>query len=124
MRLNHKELQKGQGLVEYALILVMVSVVTIAAISILGDSVDSAYCQVAQALDSTVDCVEAEAGESDSAEAEPEAEDPYVCRYTNYAAFHRYEWYQRDAEGNWTRPHYGNDPDAHPYEEECAFKPF
>lgn len=46
--------EKGQGLVEYALILVLVAVVVIAALSLLGPQINSAYARVISALGGTV----------------------------------------------------------------------
>jgi pilus assembly protein Flp/PilA len=40
----------GQGLVEYALILVLVSVVVISVLAVVGDQVSSAFCQVVNLL--------------------------------------------------------------------------
>ena len=42
--------QEGQGLVEYALILVLVAVVVIASLLVLGPTVKQAYCKVVGAL--------------------------------------------------------------------------
>ena len=42
--------QEGQGLVEYALILVLVAVVVIASLLVLGPTVAQAYCKVVGAL--------------------------------------------------------------------------
>ncbi len=42
--------QKGQGLVEYALILVLISVVSITLMTTLGGSVSSVFSQVNNAL--------------------------------------------------------------------------
>ena len=41
-----RRLQKGQGLVEYALILMLVGVAVIVAVSLFGTQVKNAYCQV------------------------------------------------------------------------------
>ena len=41
---------KGQGLVEYALLLSLVAIVVIVALALLGDEVRSVYCQISGAL--------------------------------------------------------------------------
>jgi len=46
--LQHRE--RGQGLVEYALIIVLISVVSIAILSVLGNSVSSVFSQANAAL--------------------------------------------------------------------------
>jgi pilus assembly protein Flp/PilA len=46
---NHLQ-DKGQGLVEYALIMVLVSVVVIVVLSLLGPSISNVYCQVLAGL--------------------------------------------------------------------------
>ena len=52
MKIRWKE--KGQGLVEYALILVLVAVVVIGALVLLGPQINSAYSRVITALGGTV----------------------------------------------------------------------
>lgn len=47
------KLQQGQGLVEYALILVLVSIVVIVILGVTGKSIASAYCNVIVALKSS-----------------------------------------------------------------------
>lgn len=49
---NKKSLsrEEGQGLVEYALILVLVAVVVIAVLMLLGPQINQAFCQVANVL--------------------------------------------------------------------------
>ena len=42
--------EKGQGLVEYALILVLISIVCIAALTLIGVRVDNVFDQIAAAL--------------------------------------------------------------------------
>ena len=42
--------EKGQGLVEYALILVLVAIVVIAILLVLGPTVSQVYCEVANGL--------------------------------------------------------------------------
>ena len=42
--------EKGQGLVEYALILVLVAIVVIAVLLVLGPAVSQVYCEVATGL--------------------------------------------------------------------------
>lgn len=42
--------QQGQGMVEYALILVLIAVVVIAVLVILGNQVQNVFCNVAGAL--------------------------------------------------------------------------
>jgi pilus assembly protein Flp/PilA len=46
----YKKHQKGQGLVEYALILVLVSVVAIVALAILGPSIGNVFSNIIVAL--------------------------------------------------------------------------
>jgi len=45
--------EKGQGLVEYALILVLIAVVVIAVLSLLGTRVSQVFSQIASALQSS-----------------------------------------------------------------------
>ncbi len=47
---RHLERQKGQGLVEYALILVLVAVVVIAILALLGPAINGAFARVIAAL--------------------------------------------------------------------------
>jgi pilus assembly protein Flp/PilA len=47
---NLRLAEKGQGLVEYALILVLVAIVVIASLLLLGPTVAQAYCRVVGAL--------------------------------------------------------------------------
>jgi pilus assembly protein Flp/PilA len=42
--------QRGQGMVEYALILVLIAVVVIAVLIVLGNQVQNVFCNVAGAL--------------------------------------------------------------------------
>lgn len=49
--INHRR-ESGQGLAEYALILVLVGVVVIAVLSVLGPSVNLVYCQIIATLGS------------------------------------------------------------------------
>ena len=42
--------EEGQGLVEYALILVLVAIAVIALLSILGDTVQNVFSDIAEAL--------------------------------------------------------------------------
>jgi pilus assembly protein Flp/PilA len=42
--------EKGQGLVEYALILVLIAVVVIAILALLGEQVSTVFSQIASAL--------------------------------------------------------------------------
>ena len=44
--------EKGQGLVEYALILVLVAIVAIAALSLLGKTTNNVLCNVVSTLSS------------------------------------------------------------------------
>ena len=41
----HKAAPKGQGLVEYALILVLVAIVTIIVVALLGEQIQSVFCE-------------------------------------------------------------------------------
>jgi pilus assembly protein Flp/PilA len=43
--------EEGQGLVEYALILVLVAIVVIAVLLLLGPAINQAFCKVANALE-------------------------------------------------------------------------
>jgi pilus assembly protein Flp/PilA len=45
--------EKGQGLVEYALILVLIAVVVIAILTVLGTRVSQVFSQIASALQSS-----------------------------------------------------------------------
>jgi pilus assembly protein Flp/PilA len=49
-RFGDRDKRKGQGLVEYALILVLVSIVVIAILTLFGDAVANSYCSVIYAL--------------------------------------------------------------------------
>ena len=42
--------EEGQGLVEYALILVLIAIVVIASLTVLGPQVENVFCQVFTAL--------------------------------------------------------------------------
>ncbi|MCS7352209.1 MAG: Flp family type IVb pilin [Anaerolineae bacterium] len=42
--------EKGQGLVEYALILVLIAIVVIAVLTLLGEQVSAVFSQIASAL--------------------------------------------------------------------------
>lgn len=50
---NARQREEGQGLVEYALILVMVAVVVIAVLSLMGPSVGNVYSQIVNVLRQT-----------------------------------------------------------------------
>jgi pilus assembly protein Flp/PilA len=56
--------ERGQGLVEYALILVLVAVVVIAVLALLGPTLGNVFCRVAGALDPSRANCEPEAGVS------------------------------------------------------------
>lgn len=43
--------QEGQGLIEYALILVLVAIVIILILTVFGDSVIELYCRIVETLD-------------------------------------------------------------------------
>lgn len=47
---NKSFTERGQGLVEYALILVLVAIVVIAVLLVLGPTISEVYCQVANTL--------------------------------------------------------------------------
>jgi Flp pilus assembly pilin Flp len=47
--------ERGQGLVEYALLLVLVGLVVIASLVIFGDEVQKTYCRAAYAIDPNLD---------------------------------------------------------------------
>ncbi len=48
-------LRRGQGLVEYALILVLVAIVVIIAAALLGEQIQSIYCGIVMSLDGEAD---------------------------------------------------------------------
>ncbi|GBC78179.1 hypothetical protein HRbin08_01665 [bacterium HR08] len=48
--LNRVRNEKGQGMAEYALILVLVSIAAIAALTALGTSIENVFRQIADAL--------------------------------------------------------------------------
>ncbi len=48
MNLLHRD--EGQGLVEYALILVLVSIVVIVALGLLGDQINAIFTQISSTL--------------------------------------------------------------------------
>ena len=60
--------EKGQGLVEYALIMVLVSLVVIVVMSLLGPSISNVYCQVLSDLGQ-----ECETQQANEPEPEPPA---------------------------------------------------
>lgn len=45
--------EKGQGLVEYALILVLVAIVVIAALTVIGKQVDAVFDEIGKTLGAT-----------------------------------------------------------------------
>lgn len=49
-KFSHKRLEEGQGLIEYALILVLISIAVIITLSLLGDSIGGVFWQVDAAL--------------------------------------------------------------------------
>ena len=51
-----KKKEKGQGLVEYALILVLVAVIVLAVMVITGSTISTVYCSVVVALDAGATC--------------------------------------------------------------------
>lgn len=60
----HSQMEEGQGLVEYALILVLIAVVVIVALSVLGDEVNRIFTAIGDVLkvtntDSVVNQVQA-----------------------------------------------------------------
>ena len=61
---RHQDLQTGQGLVEYALVLVMVALVVIAVLTVLGPQVGNVFCNVTHSLGSgpTASCSASNAG--------------------------------------------------------------
>jgi pilus assembly protein Flp/PilA len=64
--------EEGQGLVEYALILVLVAVVVIAILLVLGPAVQNVYCEVAEALQPGSCVAQAETGPA------PQVEGPWT----------------------------------------------
>jgi pilus assembly protein Flp/PilA len=59
-----KKGRPGQGLVEYALILVLVAVVVIAVLSFLGPSINYVYVKIACTFDPSVTAINVETGET------------------------------------------------------------
>jgi len=54
-KLTQRTIEQGQGLVEYALIIVLVGIVVIVALSVTGSSIKDIYCQVVIELDDMPD---------------------------------------------------------------------
>lgn len=50
MLFEKKEMEKGQGLVEYALILVLVAIAVIVVLGLLGDQIDAVFQRITEAL--------------------------------------------------------------------------
>jgi pilus assembly protein Flp/PilA len=97
---NALQVEKGQGLVEYALILVMVAVVVISILSIVGPSVGNIFSNIVDNLGGVaVAAVEAEAKEE-----QPEEE---AC-VDFYSETWHYVWLRTDG-GEWVRGG-SNDP--------------
>lgn len=70
-----REGQRGQGLVEYALILVLVAIVVIVVLVTLGPSLNGVYCTVIQELNSDSTCTTAAvAAEQTNKQAEQDIE--------------------------------------------------
>ena len=49
----HSNMEEGQGLVEYALILVLIAVVVIVALSVLGDEINRIFSSIGNVLQNT-----------------------------------------------------------------------
>lgn len=49
----HSQMEEGQGLVEYALILVLIAVVVIIALTVLGEEIDRIFSAIGSVLGST-----------------------------------------------------------------------
>lgn len=106
-RLKRRD-REGQGLVEYALILVFVAIVTIAIVTLLGDSITQTYCTVVYELQQgspvakgckapIVKCVVANANRNTFA-MEAQVIDPDSPTPANPAAtINRVEFYYNDA---------------------------
>lgn len=96
-RAGRQNRERGQGLVEYALILVLASVAVIVVLSLTGTSVANTFCTVVKAIDSTRPCGAAAAA---PAPAQPQEGDVCVS-YT----FEPHPWYYiwRYTNGNWNR---------------------
>lgn len=76
--MKHKKniLQRGQGLVEYALLLMLVSVSAILALEIFGETVQAEYCKILNGLGTTEDfCPASSGGPADDGD-EGETGDP------------------------------------------------
>ena len=77
---HRQDKERGQGLVEYALILALVSVVAIVILAVVGDSVKEPFCTVAQRLDSNIaDCEavlnsDSNSNDSSGSDSNPEPE--------------------------------------------------
>ena len=48
--------EKGQGLIEYALIILLIAIVVIAALTLLGPEIQSVYCSIYAGLGGTAAC--------------------------------------------------------------------
>lgn len=93
--LKPRTLQRGQGLVEYALILVLVGIVVIGVLSVTGKSISGVFCTVVSHLGDVPDACVAEAPQ-----AEPQDGD--ICiSYT----FEPHPWYYvwKYQGGTWSR---------------------
>jgi pilus assembly protein Flp/PilA len=65
--LELKEREQGQGLVEYALILVLVAVVSIVVMGTMGSTISNVFCNVVKTLNTSAGCIPAAAAPVDSA---------------------------------------------------------
>jgi pilus assembly protein Flp/PilA len=85
---NLKEKEKGQGLVEYALILVLVAIVVIAALMILGPIIGNVFSKV----NSSLSTVSTGGGAAAAAPAAPSAPTgPCYLRWTGTQWVHWYD---------------------------------
>jgi pilus assembly protein Flp/PilA len=85
MNQSHR-LERGQGLVEYALILVLVAIVTIGILAVMGESIVSIYCKLVTSLQPDMDapmceqislgCAGSGSGSTVSVEAQPSGLEP------------------------------------------------
>jgi len=72
----------GQGLVEYALILVLVAVVSIVVLAVMGPSISNVYCEMVTTLGGT--CDSGGEGAEDDAEEDDEENDVVAITRADY----------------------------------------
>lgn len=93
---GEREGQRGQGLVEYALIMVLVAVVVMVALVLLGPALSGVYCNVIQELNPNSNCTTAAAvapEEQGDEEQQPQSgivSASYNCVSDERIQFHAY----------------------------------